>query len=282
MPPNTQVEGPLPTFVIAGTMRSGTTALARWLGHHPEVFMAPRKELHHFDSSKNPPLHQYLQEFADWSGQPAVGEATPNYLYADHAIERLVATVPDVRVVVSLREPVERAYSHYWARTSRALEDRPFAEVVADEQRHPVLEAGSGMGGPPALLARGRYLDQIQRALTHLPEDQLLAVLFDDVEQEPAQTYARICTFIGVDPAMAPPDVGRPANGYRRYRSERLRQALRRLPGPAADLIGHLNSRAATYPPLDPILRRALQDSYEADNQALARWLDRDLSSWNA
>ena len=117
--------------------------------------------------------------------------------------------------------------------------------------------------------------------MTHLPEDQLLVVLFDDVEQEPTQTYARICTFIGVDPDMAPPDVGRPANGYRRYRSERLRRAARRLPGPAADVIGHLNSRSATYPPLDPALRRQLRTSYQADNQALGRWLGRDLSSWN-
>ncbi len=280
---NDSVEGPLPTFVIAGTMRSGTTALARWLGAHPEVFMAPGKELHYFDAERSKTLAGYRREFAGWAGQPAVGEATPNYLFARGAMSRLAATVVGVRVVVSLRDPVERAYSHYWARASRSIETRSFAQVVADEQADPTRPAGPtiGAGTSPHLLARGLYLDQITEALVHLPRHDLHVVLFDDLEAEPRQTFAGVCDFVGVDPSVVPGDVGRPANAYRRYRSERLRRWTRQLPSPAADLVGHLNSRAIAYPELDPGLRRDLQNWYRPANQALAEWLGRDLSAWD-
>ena len=285
MPPDdaeVPVEGPLPTFVIAGTMRSGTTALARWLGAHPDVYMAPRKELHHFDSTEPKALSSYRREFAGWAGQSAIGEATPNYLFARGAVARLTATVPGVRVVVSLRDPVERAYSHYWARASRAIESRSFAEVVADEQAKPTTPVGPTLGGGTSayLLGRGLYLDQITEALRHLPRADLHVVLFDDVEACPRQTFAGMASFVGVDASVVPGDVGRPANAYRQYRSERMRRWTRRLPSPAADLVGHLNSRATTYPQLDPGLRRELQDWYRPANQALAEWLGRDLSAW--
>ncbi len=274
--------GPLPTFVIAGAMRSGTTALARWLGAHPEVFMAPGKELHFFDSTKPKTLAAYRREFSGWQGQAAIGEATPNYLFADGAMARLAATVPGVRVVVSLRDPVERAYSHYWARASRSIESRSFAEVVAAEQAEPARPVGSAMGqGSSAhLLARGLYLDQLTEALRHLRRADLHVVLFDEVEAEPGPTFAGICTFVGVDASVRPDDVGRPANAYRRYRSERMRRLTRRLPSPAADLVGHLNSQAVAYPPLDPGLRRELQEWFGPANQALAEWLGRDLTAW--
>ena len=196
---------------------------------------------------------------------------------------RLVATVVGVRVVVSLRDPVERAYSHYWSRASRSIETRSFAEVVADEQANPTRPVGPtlGQGTSAHLLARGLYLDQITDALVHLPRQDLHVVLFDDVEADPVPTFAGVCEFVGVDPSVVPGDVGRPANAYRRYRSERVRRWTRRLPSPAADLVGHLNSRAVAYPELDPGLRRDLQDWYRPANRALADWLGRDLSAWD-
>ena len=186
-------------------------------------------------------------------------------------------------MVVSLRDPVERAYSHYWARASRSIESRTFAEVVADEQAKPTTPVGAtlGAGTSAHLLGRGLYLDQIDEALRHLPRADLHVVLFDDLEACPQDTFAGVCDFIGVDRSVVPDDVGRPANAYRRFRSERMRRWTRRLPSPAADLVGHLNSRATAYPELDAGLRRELQDWYRPANQALADWLGRDLSAWD-
>ncbi len=155
--------------------------------------------------------------------------------------------------------------------------------MVADEQAKPTTPVGSTMGeGTSAyLLARGLYLEQITEALRHLPRPDLHVVLFDDVEASPQQTFAGVCEFVGVDGSVVPSDVGRPANAYRQYRSERLRRWTRRLPSPAADLVGHLNSQAIAYPELDPGLRRELQDWYRPANRALAEWLGRDLSAWD-
>jgi hypothetical protein len=268
---------PLPTFVVAGTQRSGTTALWHWLGAHPDVFVASAKELHFFDTNWQDGVDSYRQSFHGWGGQPAIGEVTPNYIFDADAVSRMVEVMPDVRVVVSLREPVERAYSHYWARRSRAFETREFADVIAAEPAEVIRSKGSGY-----LLARGRYLGQIERALEVLPREHLLVVLFDDLEQRPTETFAEICRFVGVDDQVVPAEVGRPANAHRQFRSQRVRRLTLRLPGPTRDLVGRINSRAVGYPPLDPALRRELVERFRPDNEALASWLGRDLSAWLA
>ena len=270
------MEAPLPTFVIAGAMRSGTTSLTRWLRGHPDVWMSPNKELHYFDTrwERGVSVDEYRRDFAGWSRQHAVGEATPNYLFHPEAMQRLATVLPDVKVVLSLRHPVDRAYSQYWARRSREIETRGFAEVIATEPDVPETDDGG-------LLARGRYLEQIQRALQHLDRDQLLVVLFDDLRHQPVETFSEVCAFIDVDAGTVPDEVGRPANGYRHFRSERVRQISLRLPKSMGNAVGRLNSRAEAYPTMDPSLRAALCEQYRPHNDALAEWLGRDLSAWD-
>jgi hypothetical protein len=268
-------EAPLPTFVIAGAMRSGTTSLTRWLRGHPDVWMSPNKELHYFDTrwEQGVGIDEYRQNFAGWSHEHAVGEATPNYVYHRDAMQRLAAVVPSVRVVLSLRHPVDRAYSHYWARRSRGIETRGFAEVVAAEPDVPVTDDGG-------LLARGRYLEQINRTLRHLDRDQLLVLLFDDLERQPTETFAQLCAHIGVDPKTVPSEVGQAANVHRHFRSERVRRFSLRLPKKVGNAIGHVNSRVERYPTMDAPLRHALCEQFRPHNDALAEWLGRDLSIW--
>ena len=271
------VDAPLPTFVIAGAMRSGTTSLTRWLRGHPDVWMSPNKELHYFDTrwERGVTVDEYRQDFAGWDHQPAVGEATPNYVFHRDAMQRLTSVLPDARIVLSLRHPVDRAYSHYWARRSRGIETRGFAEVVATEPEVPVTDDGG-------LLARGRYLEQIQRMLHHLDREQLLVVLFDDLEAHPTETFVEVCDFIGVGRTSVPDEVGRAANGYRHFRSERVRQLSLRLPKSLGNAVGHLNSRTEKYPTMDAPLRAALCEQFRPHNDALAEWLGRDLSAWDS
>ena len=123
----------LPTYLIAGTVRSGTTSLHRALRRHPEVFAPGEKELHFFDRQFDRGVGWYESLFADAPGTGPVGEATPNYVYDDHAVERMAGVVPDARVVVLLRDPVERAYSQYWMQRSAHHETLDFADAVAAE-----------------------------------------------------------------------------------------------------------------------------------------------------
>jgi hypothetical protein len=267
---------PLPTFVIAGAQRSGTTSLTHWLRDHPDVLMGTGKELRYFDDGweQGETLDEYRARFGRWSGERAVGEATPNYLFHPDAMARLASVAPAVKIIVSLRNPADRAYSQFWARFSRGVEQRDFDTVMRAELAGDVQPNGS-------LFARGCYHEQLERTLEHFPREQLLVLLFDDVEHEPRSIYTQVCRYIGVDETIVTDEVGQTANGHRQFRSNALRRATRNLPKPARTAIGRLNSKAATYPPMAATTRTWLLAEYRPHNEALAGLLDRDLTAWD-
>jgi Sulfotransferase domain len=145
---------------------------------------------------------------------------------------------------------------------------------VAAEPEVPVSDDGG-------LLARGRYLEQIERMLHHVDRERLLVVLFDDLEAEPTSTFAQVCTFIGVDPTTVPAEVGQAANSHRYFRSERVRRFSLRLPKSLGNAVGRVNSRVEAYPAMDAALRARLCEQFRSHNGALAEWLGRDLSAWD-
>jgi hypothetical protein len=276
--PARSADPPLPTFVIAGTVRSGTTALARWLRAHPDVFLPEQKELHFFDNQFDQGVDRYRECFKSWSGQTAVGEATPNYVYQPDAMGRLAETLPDAHVIVSVRHPVDRAYSHYWAQRTRSNESRSFAQAVGDElDAREGSSERSGRRPLPGYVERGRYHRQLEAATKVIDRDRLFVVFFDDMEARPTETYETLCRFVGVDETTVPDDVGQTANSYRRFRSEWVRRQTRRLPAVLRDPVGRLNSVETSYPALDPALRATLLTSYADDNAALADWLHHPL-----
>jgi hypothetical protein len=126
----------LPNFVIIGAPRSGTTSLAHSLSQHPEVFVTMQvKELHFFDTNFDRGLDWYRQQFsgADAAAAKAAGEATPTYMYDETAMSRMAETVPDARLIAILRNPVDRAYSHYWMNRSLDREDLLFPVAIETE-----------------------------------------------------------------------------------------------------------------------------------------------------
>jgi hypothetical protein len=258
---------PLPNFVVVGAMRSGSTSLYKYLQPHPQVWM-PRKEIHFFDRRWDHGLDWYRARFDGWSGEPAVGEATPTYLSDPAAVDRMAATIPEARPVAILRDPVDRAYSHYWMERIRQREDRSFEDAVADD------DAG--------YLARGRYLPQLMRLAGAFPRDRIHVVLFDDLRDDPGAAYTAVCRFLDVDPAFRPPRLGERVNRFVSFRSMRVRDARRRLPKAfrIGRIVGRLNAVEGEYPPMAPATEARLRREMAADNAALAEWLGRDLSAW--
>lgn len=100
----------LPDFVLAGAMRSGSSSLFRYLNDHPAIFMPAEKELHYFDRGLDRGLDWYRERFQAAAPGQLLGEATPGYLASEDALSRMVETLPDVRVLMVLRDPVSRAY----------------------------------------------------------------------------------------------------------------------------------------------------------------------------
>ncbi len=269
----------LPTFVIVGAMKSGTTSLARWLKPHPQVFLSDVKELHFFDVHYHKGADWYRGQFAGAGPSLAVGEATPVYMYDERAPARMHALLPEARIVAILRNPVDRAYSHYWHNRQRGNELLDFREAVEREPERrqrddqPYLHAY-------AYMDRGRYLQQLQRLTASYAREQLLVETFDELRQDPQSVYRRVCGFIGVDDTVELPAIGRTFNPAREYRSLRVRVASRRLPRKLRYAVGKLNSRPAEYPAMDADLRAQLVATTADDTAALSSWLGRDLSSW--
>jgi hypothetical protein len=278
--PRAPAVGRLPTFLVIGVPKAGTTTLAAALGAHPEVFVPREKELHFFDRRFERGLDWYRSWFAPAGAARAAGEATPTYVYDARAMRRLAETLPEARLIVLLRNPVDRAYSNYWYQRSLGYETRSFEEAVRAEMADPDAQ-------PFRHLTRGRYLPYLEAAAELFPRSRLLVLLFEDLRDRPEETLAAACRHVGVDPAALPPGAGRrPENTTTVLRSEWLRRSMltnpawRRLPRRLVAAVDRANRARRRYPPMDPSLRAELLAFFERDNAALAAWLGRDLDLW--
>jgi hypothetical protein len=265
----------LPNFVVIGAMRSGSTSLYKYLQAHPDVFM-PRKEIHFFDVKWDRGVSWYHTRFEGYNGQSAIGEATPTYLADPVALDRMAATIPDARLVAVLRDPVDRAYSHYWMEHARERDPRTFEEAIADEMAKRARIPASDY------LERGRYATQLEQVCERFPREHVHVVLLDDLRDRPHDTYAATCRFLGIDDGFVPARIGERVNRFVAFRSMRVRNMRRSLPSTwrIGRIVGRLNARDGSYAPIAPETRAELLRHFAADNGALAAWLGRDLSMW--
>ncbi|MBT8207819.1 MAG: hypothetical protein HKN07_10165 [Acidimicrobiia bacterium] len=272
--------GRLPNFVIIGAMRSGTSSLAGYLASHPDLFMAPRKELHFFNRHYDEGLEWYRQRFADSTSQSAVGEATPTYIYDKQSIDRMAADIGEAKLIAILREPVSRAYSHYWFNRSRGYEPMTFEEALAAE--------GQRLDGADPLtrarysyVDRGRYVDQLEHVATRFPDDQVHVLLVEDLKRSPAATYGAVCAFLGIDSEFRPENLGAPVNAFYRARWPKLNQAVKGFPKPVRTAVKVINrADAEPYPPIESETRDRLRSEFSDSVARLERLLDRDLDAW--
>lgn len=273
------VRSPDPTFIIVGAMRSGTTSLARWLGDHPQMFMAASKEVHYFDRYYELGSQWYLKHFVGSDNFLAVGEATPNYMYRPVAVQRLANDLPDVQLIVLLRDPIARAFSHYQHRVARGGEDLSFAEAIAAEPRR-LASADDTVRDHFSYVDRGRYLHQLQRIMELVPRERLYIELFENLTREPVSVFRSITSWLGADPSTIPPSVGRALNSHQNFRSHTLRRAARHLPGAARRALGRLNRIQGGYPPVPRADVAQLLEVFLPERQALQELTGRDLSVW--
>ncbi len=257
-PPAT--EGRLPDFLIVGAMRSGTTSLYRYLGAHPEIFMTP-KELQFFTVHYDKGFDWYRSQFSATGRARVLGEPTADYLARESAMNRIVEALPQARLVASLRNPVDRAWSHYGLFRSRGREPRPFGRAL-DEELAAVARSGPDADGV-VYLAHGLYDHHLERAYRLFPREQIHVAIFERMAADPHATYAAVCDFLGVDPTFVPSNLGTPVNAFVTFRSLNLRRLSQRVPGIGGRVIGRLNTkRDVAPPPLDPDQRRLLEEFY--------------------
>lgn len=246
--------------------------------------MSARKELHFFDDNWGRGLDWYQSHFAVGAHHQVRGEASPSYMYERDAAARIAATLPDARIIAIVRNPVDRAWSHYWLNRSGDREPQSFEAAVASEPARLSTGAGLRPGAPRrryAYLDRGRYLAQLQRLTMYYPPERVLVLVLElDLKDDPRGTMARIRRFLDLDGPGVTSDVSETVNHPVAFRSRTLARVSRRLPPPLARGVVSMNEHPMRYPRLDGPLRDRLLAHFVEDNAALANWLGRDLPGW--
>ncbi|MFN2390142.1 MAG: sulfotransferase [Actinomycetota bacterium] len=267
---------PLPDFVVAGAMRSGTTFLARCLDSHPAVAV-PTKEIYFFDRNWDRGVGWYESLFQGLPPGSVIGEATPSYMFMPKAASRMASLLPQAKVVVTLRNPVDRAHSHYWHNHERKVESLTFEDALAAE---PDRIAAGGQFWRYSYLSLGDYLPQLERLIQHYPRERLKVLLYEETHAEPVAAVAGVYRHLGVDDGFVSPLIHRRINGYKRIYSAAVRDHSKKLPKRARDAVGRIIARDAPLPSMDPGLRQELIEDVRPRVAALGRWLGIDLEAF--
>jgi hypothetical protein len=295
----------MPTFLVLGAMKAGTTALYTALDQHPDVFMSPVKEPNFFAFAGNVPdfqapidqrpegvnntsittLNRYQELFAGATDETARGEASHWYLYHPDAPANIERYVPEARLVTMLRNPVERAYSeflHFVRDQDEPLTD--FAAALDAEEERIANHWALGR-----YVDRGRYDEQLERYLGRFPREQFRIYLFDDFVDDPTAIRQDLFRFIGVDPSFEPTDRRVNTSGVPQSRwlhalltaAAPVREAVvPLLPDALVDWVNDLKNRNLEKPSMDPAVRARLIDTFRPHVHRLEDLLDRDLSHW--
>ncbi|WP_168198941.1 sulfotransferase [Luteimonas granuli] len=205
-------EGPRIRFLLGGVQKGGTSALARFLAEHPQLALPARKEAHVFDATDFDEAWSVDQvdarfaphfDAADEVGADRLhGDATPITLFHPALVARVARYNPAMRWVLLLRDPVERAVSHYFMERGRGLESRSLLAAVLLEPWR--LRKHSDDWSPDSPLrvcsyvARGRYAGQLDVLLRHFPRGQVLLLRSRDLAARPTQVLAQVTDFLGV------------------------------------------------------------------------------------
>ncbi len=209
----------LPDFVILGGMRCGSTALYSYLGAHPQVILPRKKELHFLDRFYSLGTRWYRANFPTrtgmrWhkiahQGTALTFEATPGYLFHPDAARRLSTVLPEAKLIALLRDPADRAYSHYQLNVHVELERHPFSKAIKredkrlEDEREKILSDESYHSrkrGRYSYKARGLYLDQLRAYERYFSRDQLLVLKSEDLLEKTQETYDQVLRFLGLAP----------------------------------------------------------------------------------
>lgn len=264
---------PLPQFICIGSQRAGTTWLHECLNEHPEVYVPEEKELHFFDRFYDKGLEHYSANFTaeKRSGAKVWGELTPNYYQEDQALERIKATIPNVKIIYILREPVSRAFSQYQLYKPSQFSDLSFEEVI--ENKPFVTD----------LSMQGKHL---QRVYSLFDREQVLVLFYDDLSAQPQSLLKKVYEFVGVNTEFSPSHLDKRIN---RVVLPGLQEKLQSIglgwlitlvkASPFSEWIKESFHKKPKTKAKDPMFDK-LKAIFEQDIQIIEKELDTDLSNW--
>jgi len=312
-----------PNFFLVGAPKAGTTSLYSYLDQHPQIFMSPLKEPHYLadeirlsnfsDESRrraeprladlraylNGPMttkfsagfitqvSDYLRLFQNATTEDVLGEASVCYLWSPTAPGNIARACPQAKILMLLRNPVDRAYSQYLQVLASSRKPQSFREYVeAAMNSHSTL-----MGPLYPFLHFGRYCEQVKRYLKQFPRQQVQICFYEDYQSDAAGMLRDIFQFLGVDHSFAPDisqrymqvSIPRSHRFYRLVRPVTQWAPVKQMNTPVLRRsLKRLAFRSRKSLAMDPPDRAFLVDFYREDILNLSQLLNRDLNAWLA
>ncbi len=277
----------IPNFLVAGASKAGTEWLRLALREHPDIHVpSGGHTLDFFSRRFDNGTDWYRAQFEERGDASVVGEKSSSYIISEEAPQRIAAYNPDMKLVFVLRQPIDRAYSHYcmWLRGGLVTNN---VDSELNEQSPLVVE--------------GRYHDHMQRFLQHFDRRQIRIMLYDDLRADPKTFLASIYSFLNVDSEFCPAVLeqryhatkNRPRVQWLYSGAVKLMRSIRRSSRLGDQFVEamrrkgyvdafHRVNKGDDFPKLPEETRMRLAAYYHDDVEALGQLLERDLSHWLA
>ncbi len=285
----------LPNFFIVGAPKAGTTSLYHYLDEHPDVFMSPLKETNYFSYETTVKQNLYYKEkgisnwndylklFENSSDKKAIGEASVSYLFYPEVAQLIKAKFPGSKIIIMLRNPVDRAFSHYQMDYKLGYVNSSLEKIIFNENRNAIENLFYQQ-----FILLGMYFEQVKRYLDVFGAEKVLIIFFDDFKNDTGKEIKRLYHFLGIDESIQL-NLGKthnpfttPRNGLFRfiYQFKSLRLMIKNiLPDKMLATIQQLILTKKKTPPSDKTINY-LVELYKPDIMKLEKLLTRNLSAW--
>ncbi|TLD42416.1 MAG: Sulfotransferase [Candidatus Jettenia ecosi] len=311
----------LPNFIIVGAAKSGTTSLYNYLDEHPDVYMSPIKEPNHFSSDIEPEKfnkafkkherekridldeylngnmdnklwgdyvqkwEQYRKLFKNVKHEKAIGEVSNSYLFSQVAAKNIIEKLPQVKIIMMLRNPMERAFSHYLANMRDGKTIKNFREEVESNYTLETREWGKKY----LYIELGMYYQQVKRYLDVFPRENIKIYFYDDYKKDLMLLVKDLFRFIGVNPNITI-DFSKkyneskiPKNKYFNFiisKSGIKKSAIKLFPLEYREKIKSIFFTNEKKPKLSVEDKKFLLGIYREDIKNLSHVMNRDLHTW--
>lgn len=214
----------MPDFIFIGSFKSASSSFHYYMSQHPQIFTSTKKETGFFSLHYSKGMDFYTKFFEGATNDQILGETTPTYCFLPYVAERIKKHYPDVKLVLCMRHPVERAFSSWLMATGLGRERLPFDEVMEKSKRmyHEMKKTLAGLGAekfwidnnPNAKFApleitsiiAGEYAEMLKLYYRYFKPEQIKTILFEDLYKKTDETLADIFKFLGVDPNFKVPN----------------------------------------------------------------------------
>ncbi len=293
-----------PDFFVLGAAKAGTTSLYYYLNQHPDVYMSEPKEPFFFEAEYDKGLGYYWSKyFAGWHGEKAIGEARHRNLYLPYVASRIKESIPNAKLIVILRNPTDRAYSHWWHWYSNNEEPLPFENAIYEDLKR--IEKGITFEGEEGTrlwcrhfdfktgknefrtyLDSGYYAQQLRRYLALFPESQIKIVFLEDLHHDPQRIVSELWGFLGVNPNytlkdLTPQSISNTMAMKIARTVAKSTKVHKIIPKQARKKMLMCLANIGKRPEMNKITRLWLIDHYYQHNRELEKLVGRDLSHWD-